>query len=371
MAETDKYEKASPNRINSASSFKWSNKNFIALATPSGVYIGYEDKVDSYQRVIGLRGIESVIVLSQFSLLIILCECQLYGYDLEELCPSSSKGPKRKFGRIRLSSSSEKVTYFKVGSTVGKGAIITYVSNRVFQKSVVQFYEPLNVNVRIQAYEDKARVKKPKREVWMREALPSINLATSGNAQILFPFPSSRHVAIIEENTLRVLDPTNQNRVLTLPKFRISKQAFDNREQAKHYQINIHNMNDIINSGKVKPIELFTTKSGEYVLIYDEFGLYINEKGIPLKNANIIKWNHNIISATIDGNHLILFSSNFIEIRNKFNGMLLQILNQNKDLRLISQNCLKDEPILCVERFARSHGEPYGIFDHAFKLNTN
>lgn len=371
LADTDKYEKSSSNRINSASMFKWGTKKYVALATPSGVYIGFEDDKDSYMKVIGLKGVEGVTVLSQYSLLILLVDGQLYGYDLEEICPTSSRGPRRKFGRIRLCSSSERVTYYKAGSTVGKKAIITYVSNKMLHKSTVQFYEPLPTNTRVQAYQDKNKVKKPKREVWIREAMPPINLQTTGSASVLFPFPSSKHIAIIDEGILRVLDPTNSKRILILPRLNGKhSHVFKDRQQAKQYQANVANIMEQSNRGKIKPLELFTTKSGEYVLIFDSMGLYVNEKGVPLKNANIVRWNGTAYSASIEGEYLVLFCETFIEVRNKRSGKLLQIIRLNKDVRLVSQNSLNEEMVV-VERYARSHLKPFGLFDHAFKLTCN
>ncbi|TIC16141.1 hypothetical protein E3Q10_00319 [Wallemia mellicola] len=371
LSQADKYEKSGSNRINSASMFKWGSRNYVSLATSSGVYIGYEDDKESYRKVIGLKGVEGVTVLSQYSLMILLVEGQLYGYDLEEICPTSSRGPKRKFGRIRLCSSSEKVTYYKVGSTIGKSAIITYVSHKVLHKSTAQFFEPLPVNARLQAYQDVNRVKKPKREVWIREVMPALSLQTTGIATVLFPFPSSKHVAVIDEGVLRVLDPTNSNRMLTLPRLHgHNYQVFKDRHQARQYQLNIANISDQISRGKLKPIELFTVKSGEYIMIFDTLGLYVNEKGVPLKSANVLRWNGTVNNAAIEGNLLLLFCETFIEIRDKRTGKLSQIIRLHKDVRLASQNSLRGEDMVVVERYARSH-KPYGLFDHAFKLTCN
>ncbi|TIA88877.1 hypothetical protein E3P81_03291 [Wallemia ichthyophaga] len=369
LANTDKYNKASPHRINSASIFQWGARKYVTLATPEGVYMGFEDDKDSYRKVIGLNGVEGVTVLSQYSLLILHVDGQLYGYDLEEICPTSSHGPRRKFGRIRLCSSSERVTYYRVGSSVGKKVLITYVSNKTLHKSTVQFYEPLPINTRTQAYQDRNRVKKPKREVWIRETMPSIGLQTTGTARVLFPFPSSKHVAVVDEGSLRVLDPTDSRRILVLPRlYGSNSNIFRDRQQAKQYQSNLANITEMSHRGKLKPIELFTTKSGEYVLVFDSMGLYVNEKGVPLKNANVLRWNGTVNSAAVDGEYLILFCERFIEVRQKRSGKLLQIINLTKDVRLVSQNSLSDEEMVAVERHTIPHLRSHGLFDHAFKL---
>jgi RHO1 GDP-GTP exchange protein 1/2 len=63
-------------------------------------------------------------------------------------------------------------------------------------------------------------------------------------------------------------------------------------------------------------------------------GCYITKHGQPSRNAGFIKWEVQAVSYTHRGVHVLLFSPQFIEVRNVMTGRLVQVI-EGIDIRLL------------------------------------
>lgn len=63
-------------------------------------------------------------------------------------------------------------------------------------------------------------------------------------------------------------------------------------------------------------------------------GCYITKHGIPTRSSGFIKWESKAISYACRGVHVLLFSPQFIEVRNATNGRLVQTIEAS-DIRLL------------------------------------
>ncbi|KAG5353409.1 hypothetical protein C0989_007194 [Termitomyces sp. Mn162] len=83
-----------------------------------------------------------------------------------------------------------------------------------------------------------------------------------------------------------------------------------------------------------RAVGIFRVTDYEYLLCYDEFGLYIDKHGIPTRRSQVIEWEGIAVRAALHAPHIMLFdaTSQFIEIRDVAAGRLVQIIHGN-DIR--------------------------------------
>jgi len=99
------------------------------------------------------------------------------------------------------------------------------------------------------------------------------------------------------------------------------------------------NENAALNSLKskceaAKPLGMVRCDAKELLVVYDGLGCYITKSGMPTRSCGYIRWETKADSFAQVGVHLLLFSSEFVEIRHIPTGRLVQVL-EGKDIRLL------------------------------------
>ena len=79
---------------------------------------------------------------------------------------------------------------------------------------------------------------------------------------------------------------------------------------------------------------MFRSSENEFLLCYDEFGLYVDRHGDPSRQAGTIEWEGTAEHVAWHPPYVLLFDSRFIEIRHVETGRLAQIIPGN-DVRCI------------------------------------
>lgn len=84
---------------------------------------------------------------------------------------------------------------------------------------------------------------------------------------------------------------------------------------------------------------------------HTDLGCYIDKHGAPTRQCGYIKWETKVVSYAHRNGHVLLFSPEFIEIRNSTTGRIVQII-EGQDIRLLYAGpyTKKDNPILVVMR---------------------
>ena len=83
-----------------------------------------------------------------------------------------------------------------------------------------------------------------------------------------------------------------------------------------------------------KPMGMFRSSENEFLLCYDEFGLYVDRHGDPSRSVGTIEWEGTAERVAWHPPYVLLFDSRFIEIRHVETGRLAQIIPGN-DMRCI------------------------------------
>jgi len=82
-----------------------------------------------------------------------------------------------------------------------------------------------------------------------------------------------------------------------------------------------------------------------------DLGCYIDKHGVPTRQCGYIKWETKVVSYANRNGHVLLFSPEFIEIRNTTTGRIVQVIEGN-DIRLMYSGpyTKKENPILVAMR---------------------
>jgi hypothetical protein len=83
-----------------------------------------------------------------------------------------------------------------------------------------------------------------------------------------------------------------------------------------------------------KPLGMFRSSADEFLLCYEEFGLYVNRKGDPSPSAATVEWQGTAQQAVYHPPYILLFNSQFVEIRHVETGRLAQFI-PGQDVRCI------------------------------------
>ena len=88
---------------------------------------------------------------------------------------------------------------------------------------------------------------------------------------------------------------------------------------------------------------LFSVNAHELRL---ELGCYINRQGVPCRSSGYLRWETKATSYAKQGPHILLFSSEFVEIRHAATGRLVQVV-EGQDVRCVHAS---DRAILVAMR---------------------
>lgn len=85
--------------------------------------------------------------------------------------------------------------------------------------------------------------------------------------------------------------------------------------------------------------------------LVSDLGCYIDKHGVPTRECGYIKWETKVVSYAHRNGHILLFSPEFIEIRNSTTGRIVQVIEGN-EIRLLYSGpyTKKDNPILVAMR---------------------
>lgn len=91
------------------------------------------------------------------------------------------------------------------------------------------------------------------------------------------------------------------------------------------------------------------SRSKELMVVYADFGCYVTKYGAPARQSAFVRWETRATSVAFRWPHALLFSPNYIEIRNVESGGLVQVI-QAREIRLLYPGPPYQGPILAAMR---------------------
>jgi len=83
-----------------------------------------------------------------------------------------------------------------------------------------------------------------------------------------------------------------------------------------------------------RPMGMFRSSENEFLLCYDEFGLYVDRHGDPNRTNGIVEWEGTAERVAFHPPYVVIFDQRFIEIRHIEKGQLVQII-RGTDIRCL------------------------------------
>ncbi|RXW24807.1 hypothetical protein EST38_g1012 [Candolleomyces aberdarensis] len=287
-------------------------RNLVAVGCQEGVWIGYRHDPKSMRRVLQLKAVTQCAMLETFGIFLVLADKSLFAYHIEALVPSTPAAAHNSLIPQKLNGTKD-VHFFSVGTLHGR-TLVAYMKKKGLD-SIFRVLEPVGDKIT-------ERVKAPvglgsrlgfrsTKSDWFRIYRDFFLPSESFDLVFL-----KARVAILCAKGFEIMDLNNFNSV-TIPL----------RDQPKYAHI-------AKRCDACRPMGMFRSDENEFLLAYDEFGLYVDKHGDPVRNGVIIEWEGTAERVACHPPFVLLFDTRFIEIRYIETGRLAQIIPGN-DIRCI------------------------------------
>ncbi|KAH7890998.1 CNH domain-containing protein [Phlebopus sp. FC_14] len=278
----------------------------VAIGCAEGVWIGFRHDSRSMRRVLHLKMVTQCAMLEDFGMFLVLADKALFAYHIEALVPSSPQSAHTSQTPQRVNGTRD-VHFFSVGNQGGRTLVI-YMKKKGLD-SVFRVLEPVveKINERSKApasFTSRFGIR-PARSEWFR--LYREFFLPSESYDLVF---LKAKIAILCTKGFEIMDLTDFKSV-TIP---LRDDGYE--RLAKRCE-------------SCKPMGMFRVDS-EFLLCYDEFGLYVNKHGAPSRSTGTIEWEGTAERVAMHWPYILLFDSRFVEVRHVSTGLLAQIIPGNE-----------------------------------------
>ncbi|KAG6909363.1 hypothetical protein DXG01_000802 [Tephrocybe rancida] len=285
----------------------------VAIGCAEGVWIGYQHDPKSMRRVLHLKMVTQCAMLEEFGIFIVLADKSLFAYHIEALVPTHPQNPHGQTAHVPQKLNGNKdVHFFSVGTLHGRTLII-YMKKKGLE-SIFRVLEPVGdkINEKVKApvgFGSRLGFRSTKSE-WFR-VYRDFFLPTESFDLI---FLKARIVVLCAKG-FEIMD-LNDFASTTVPTLDDPRMPLAKRCES------------------ARPMGMFRSKENEFLLCYDEFGLYVNKHGEPSRQGGTVEWEGTAERVALHTPYVMIFDTRFIEIRDLVTGRLVQIIPGN-DVRCI------------------------------------
>ncbi|KAI0058941.1 Dbl-like domain-containing protein [Artomyces pyxidatus] len=285
----------------------------VAVGCAEGVWIGFRHDSRSMRRVLHLKMVTQCAMLEDFGIFLVLADKSLFAYHIEALVPSSPHSANTSQQTPQKLNGTKDVHFFSVGSLGGRTLVI-YMKKKGLD-SVFRVLEPVvgKINEKAKApvsLSSRLGLRQPRSE-WFRVYRDFFLPSESYDLIFL-----KARIAILCTKGFEIMDLSDFKSV-TIPQ----------RDDPRHEKL-------AKRCESCRPMGMFRSSENEFLLCYDEFGLYVNRHGDPSRTKGTIEWEGTAERVAWHPPYILLFDSRFIEVRHVETGRLCQIIPGN-DLRCI------------------------------------
>ncbi|KAI0784605.1 hypothetical protein C8Q75DRAFT_779589 [Abortiporus biennis] len=305
-------------KILCATGFMSGGRSFMAVGTPNGVYVAPRGQ-STFRWILRVPSPTYLCPLPAFNKFLILSDSGLQSYSLDLLARVSlqTSPPQHLDNSLEKLSPPDSVVVFAKVGIIGKRTMVLFGTKGFL-------YMTLHVMEAI-----------PPAEAARRSvASGPLSFRNSGEP-VTIPKDSHsvtslhRNIGVSTERGVHIIDPQNlalsTTNQMVVPNFTT---ADGNPPMQTLKQ----------RCASAKPLGLIKMESGEeLIVIYDELACYINKHGLPIRQSGYLRWETKAISFAHRHPYIILFSSDFIELRDINTGKLLQVI-EGTDIRLVHES---------------------------------
>jgi hypothetical protein len=280
----------------------------VAIGCTEGVWIGFRHDPKSIRRVLHLKMVTQCAMLEDFGIFLVLADKALFAYHIEALVPSSPHGAHTSQVPQKLSGTKD-VHFFSVGTLQGRTLII-YMKKKSLN-SIFRVLEPvgdkINEGAKAPAGLSSRLGFRSAKSEWFR--IYRDFFLPSDSFDVIF---LKARIAIFCAKGFEIMN-LHDFESITIPQ----------REDPKHAQL-------AKRCESARPLGMFRSSEEEFLLCYDEFGLYVDKHGDPCRTMGTIEWEGTAERVAFHAPYILLFDSRFIEVRHVETGRLAQIIPGNE-----------------------------------------
>ncbi|KAK0214906.1 CNH domain-containing protein [Armillaria fumosa] len=279
-------------------------RGLVAIGCAEGVWIGFRHDSRSMRRVLHLKMVTQCAMLEDFGIFLVLADKSLFAYHIEALVPSSPTSSHASQTPQKLNGSKD-VLFFSVGMLQGRTLLI-YMRRKGLE-SIFHVVEPVvdKINEKVKstpAITSRFGFRTPKSD-WFRHYREFF--VPSEAYDVIF---LKAKIAILFTKGFEIMDLMDF-KSKTIPTLKEGHAALAKRCEG------------------CRPLGMFRSKEHEFLLCYDEFGLYVDKHGEPSRpTTGTIEWEGTAERVAIHSPYILLFDTRFIEVRHIQTGRLVQII---------------------------------------------
>ncbi|KAF8329377.1 Dbl-like domain-containing protein [Cantharellus anzutake] len=275
----------------------------VAVGCAEGVWIGLRHDSRSMRRVLHLKQVTQCAILEEFGIFLVLADKSLFAYHIEALVPSGPPGPQSQRQPQKLNGSRD-VQFFSVGTWQDRTLVI-YMKKKGLD-SVFRILEPVTGKTaeKTKPTTFSRNIFGPKQLDWFR--VYKEFFLPSDSFDLIF---LKAKIAILCTKGFEIMDLADLKSI-TIP----------TSEDPRHSQL-------VKRCESCKPMGMFRSGDNEFLLCYDEFGLYVDRHGEPCRQyGGVVEWEGTAERVAFHPPNILIFDTRFIEIRQIDKGKLVQII---------------------------------------------
>ncbi|KAG9017026.1 hypothetical protein FRB90_002035, partial [Tulasnella sp. 427] len=281
-------------------------RGLVAVGCAEGVWIGLRSDKNSLRRVLHLKMVTQCAMLEDFGIFLVLAD------KAKALVPSPNSPHAGGSRTPQKLNGTKDVQFFSVGTLNGRTLII-YMKKKGMD-SVFRVLEPVigKITEKTKAPATFGRnLFGGSRSEWFRVYRDFF--LPSESYDLLF---LKAKIAIPCTKGFEIMDLTDFKSV-TIP------QKDDPRLASVARRLE-----------NCKAMGMFRTSENEFLLCYDEFGLFVDRHGDPNRINGVVEWEGTAERVAFHPPYVVIFDSRFIEIRHVDKGRLVQII-RGADIRCL------------------------------------
>ncbi|GBE78752.1 Dbl domain-containing protein [Sparassis crispa] len=332
----------------------------VIVGGSNGLYLRFLDDSPAHYRVLHLRLVTQCAMLEKDGILLVLAEKSLFAYEMDmlALALSSSRTAEQSASLPRQqlngdTSGDRNVQFFSVGKLNGRTLVIYSAQGQ--GESHFVMLQPIVGTDRVRlkrsptAY--RSQITPLSRYTLWFERYKTFTLPLD-SFDILF---LRSVIVILCSKGLRIVDPedlkeaTMPTRGAPPPNDESANMSTDISTVDRFLRLGFRNSNTTTNVQKhndprlqmiykrcetCRPLGIFRTQDGRFMLCFDEFGLFVDSGGRVGLSAQMIEWEATAERTAFHPPYVLLFNSRFIEIRHVETGNLMQVI-LGDDMRCI------------------------------------
>ncbi|KAI0058174.1 hypothetical protein BV25DRAFT_1891692 [Artomyces pyxidatus] len=311
--------------VTCATAFFNNARSYLAVGCSNGIYVGMRAD-NSFHKVLPTVSPTAIVALPEFNKVIVHHESSLLSYSLDLLVRVSQ-------GNSTVQSLEASIE--RIGAKDGN--VLFFRAGRIANRTLVVYATKSFMQVTLHAMEvvkPTATSLTPRRDSishlsYRQFGSPAYVPRDTHNATFL-----AKGIAVCSDKSVTVLNPTNLSSATptVVPDF---SDASNN--------LPMYSLKSRCDAAHV--LGIVRSDSNELLVVYDELGCYINKFGRPGRSSGYVRWECKAASYVLRGAHLLLFSPEFIEVRNITTGRLVQVI-EGHDMRLLDAGISESDMIV-------------------------